>query len=53
MRFKEEVVAHNMLFGFNGLYVNSIGLGSNAAVRAAVEINEFEMTPVVVRGGLI
>jgi hypothetical protein len=50
---KEEAVAHNMLFGFNGLYVNSIGLGGKAAVGAAVEISEFEMAPVVAGGGLI
>lgn len=49
----EEAVAHNMLFGFNGLYVNSIRLGGKAAVGTAVEINEFQMTLVVVGGGLI
>ena len=50
---KEEAVAHSMLLGFNGLYVSSIGLGGKAAVEAAVKISEFEMTPIVVGGGLI
>lgn len=53
LRCKEEAVVHNMLFGFNGLYANSIGLRGKAAVGAAVEITEFEMAPVVVGGGLI